>query len=75
MVSGQQPPWQLPPGQPPLWAMRFTHHIQLSSFVYRTAACRGVLAARRLRITVLGKYCFNVVQQECVATLLLLPRN
>jgi len=65
------------PGQLPPRTMRFTHRIQAINFslVYRVEAGMGVLAAQRLRTSVLRYYCINIVQQNLVATLLLLTCN
>jgi len=51
------------PGQHPPRIMRFIHHIQAINFslIYRVAARIDVLAAQRLRTSVLRYYCVNTV--------------
>jgi len=62
---------QLPPR-----LMRFTHHIptvEFSLLCCVVALGVRVLAAQRLKTSVLRYHCFSIVQQKWVATLLLLP--
>jgi len=55
--------------------MRFAHHIQAIKFswIYRVGAGTGVLAAQRLGTFMLRYYCFSIVLQKWLATLLLQP--